>query len=418
MADNRTSNPGVGGDSWAVAELSFSGDTVGVPGNFVGILSGSEGSWTYSISPGGAGAVSAGTPRVTLASDDPGVAALGSIKTAVETLDNAIAGSEMQVDIVAALPAGANAIGKLAANSGVDIGDVDVTSIVPGAGATNLGKAEDAAHSSGDVGVMGLTVRQDTAAALGGTDADYQPFITDASGRLHVNVGNTVTVGSHAVTNAGTFAVQAACTNAGTFAVQAACTNAGTFAVQVDGSALTSLQLIDDCIFVDDAAFTPGTSKVAVVAAQADEASTDSVDEGDAGALRMTLDRKLIVTPQPHTAGGLSIFRSLDLDETEEEVKASAGQVYAAWVTNLATTTRYLKFYNATAANVTVGSTTPVITIPIPGNATDDISAVLAAGGYGIAFDTAITVAATTALADADAGAPGANEVVVNILFK
>lgn len=53
-----------------------------------------------------------------------------AIKTAVETIDNAIAGNEMQVDVVGALPAGTNAIGKLAANSGVDIGDVDVTSSV------------------------------------------------------------------------------------------------------------------------------------------------------------------------------------------------------------------------------------------------------------------------------------------------
>lgn len=53
---------------------------------------------------------------------------LTSIKTAVELIDNAISGSEMQVDVIAALPAGTNAIGKLAANSGVDIGDVDVTS--------------------------------------------------------------------------------------------------------------------------------------------------------------------------------------------------------------------------------------------------------------------------------------------------
>jgi hypothetical protein len=73
---------------------------------------------------GGAGAVAAGVQRVTLASDDPAVVSLG-------TLDNAISGSEMQVDVVAALPAGTNAIGKLAANSGVDIGDVDVTSIIP-----------------------------------------------------------------------------------------------------------------------------------------------------------------------------------------------------------------------------------------------------------------------------------------------
>ena len=49
------------------------------------------------------------------------------------------------------LAAGTVAIGKLAANDGVDIGDVDVTSIIPGTGATNLGKAEDSPHASGDV---------------------------------------------------------------------------------------------------------------------------------------------------------------------------------------------------------------------------------------------------------------------------
>lgn len=49
-----------------------------------------------------------------------------SIKTAVEKIDDAISGSEMQVDIVASLPAGTNAIGKLAANDGVDIGDVTI----------------------------------------------------------------------------------------------------------------------------------------------------------------------------------------------------------------------------------------------------------------------------------------------------
>ena len=68
------------------------------------------------------------------------------------------------------------------------------TSITPGTGAANLGKAEDGAHASGDVGVMALSVRQNTAAALGGADADYQPLITDTDGRLHV-VSATTTVG-------------------------------------------------------------------------------------------------------------------------------------------------------------------------------------------------------------------------------
>jgi hypothetical protein len=66
-----------------------------------------------------------------------------------------------------------------------------VTSVasLPGTGATSLGKAEDAAHASGDVGVMMLAVRKDTAAALAGTDVDYIPLIVDANGRLHTAPG-------------------------------------------------------------------------------------------------------------------------------------------------------------------------------------------------------------------------------------
>ena len=70
----------------------------------------------------------------THAKQDTIITHLSEIEGAVETIDNAISGSEMQVDVVASLPAGSNAIGKLAANSGVDIGDVDVTSTVHPAG--------------------------------------------------------------------------------------------------------------------------------------------------------------------------------------------------------------------------------------------------------------------------------------------
>lgn len=126
----------------------------------------------------------------------------------------------------------------LAANSGVDIGDVDVTSVVPGVGATNLGKAEDAPHSSGDTGVMLLGVRQDTQADFG-ADNDYVPMSIDADGA--VRVAASVTINSEKV---------------------------------------------------DDAAFTVGTDSVSVGAFLADETAPDSVDEGDVGAARMTLDRK------------------------------------------------------------------------------------------------------------------------------
>jgi hypothetical protein len=84
------------------------------------------------------------------------------------------------------LAAGTAAIGKLAANSGVDIGDVDVTSIVPGTGATNLGKAEDAVHGSGDVGVMVLTVRDNAPSTATAAEGDYVPLLTNATGQLYV----------------------------------------------------------------------------------------------------------------------------------------------------------------------------------------------------------------------------------------
>lgn len=138
----------------------------------------------------------------------------------------------------------------------------------------------------------------------------------------------------------------------------------------------------------------------------------DGTNDGD-----ISTANPLPVRVLPVAANGCDIFRSLDLDESEEEVKASAGTVYGLWFSNTATATRFLKFYNATAANVTVGTTTPVLTIALPGNTSDDISGVFSIA-QGIAFGTAITVAATTGIADNDTGAPAANDVVVNIFYK
>ncbi len=73
----------------------------------------------------------------------------------------------------------------LAPNTGVDVGDVDVTSVVPGVAATNLGKAEDAQHTSGDVGVAMLAVRKDAIGTLAAHDNDYAPLLVDANGRLY-----------------------------------------------------------------------------------------------------------------------------------------------------------------------------------------------------------------------------------------
>jgi hypothetical protein len=341
-------------------------------------------------------------------------AGTGGADFAVDTITGSV--QVPYVKLMSGTDAAEDLIGGDATNGlDVDVTRVSGTVAVSNAGLTELAAAINAS-SQMDVNIAA------SAATVAVSNAGLTELAAaiNASSQMDVNLAaSNATV---TVSNAGLTALNGAISGT---EVQVdvltmpsvAVTNAGTFAVQVDGSALTALQVIDNPVIVDDAAFTPGTTSVTMAGFEADEGSTDSVDEGDGGAARMTLDRKVIVNPQPHTTGGLSIFRSIDLDETEEDVKTSAGQVYGWFIANLATSTRFVKFYNATAANVIVGTTAPVLTLPIPGNSSDDVAA-NALGGMGIAFDTAICVASTTGVADNDTGAPGANEVVINIFYK
>mgnify|MGYP000865272866 CR=1 FL=1 len=90
-----------------------------------------------------------------------------------DTLRSVSAAKPLPVGVISALPAGTSAIGKLAANSGVDIGDVDVTSVTPGTSATSLGKAVDGAAGATDSGVAMLAVRDDALTTLTPIDGDY-----------------------------------------------------------------------------------------------------------------------------------------------------------------------------------------------------------------------------------------------------
>lgn len=68
-----------------------------------------------------------------------------------------------------------------------------------GTGAADIGKAEDAAHASGDVGIMPLGVfNSESATVFSSTNGDYVPLAVNTSGNLQV-VGNR----SHDATLAG-----------------------------------------------------------------------------------------------------------------------------------------------------------------------------------------------------------------------
>ena len=114
----------------------------------------------------------------------------------------------------------------------------------------------------------------------------------------------------------------------------------------------------------------------------------------------------------------LSIYRDLDLDEDGVNIKASAGAVYGIHLSNLGIPdvspdeVRYVKLYNKATAP-TVGSDTPVLTYRVKAGEDRDIPI----PADGIPFATGIGIGCTTGLADADTGAPGANEMTVAILY-
>ena len=114
---------------------------------------------------------------------------------------------------------------------------------------------------------------------------------------------------------------------------------------------------------------------------------------------------------EARTAGGAEVSRYLDLGVTGQVCKASAGQLYGYMFHNAATATRWLKVYDkATAATE---ADTPKITLGLPAGQSGHIEF-----GKGIPLSAGISARATTGIADADTGAPGANEVSINLLWK
>lgn len=104
---------------------------------------------------------------------------------------------------------------------------------------TNFDYAEDSAHSSGNIGAFTLAVRNDAGTALA-ADGDYIPFMVNSAGALYT----TSTSNSPSK--------------------------------------------------VDDSAFSIAVDTVSPSGFLADETAPDSVDEGDVGLARMTLDRKVL----------------------------------------------------------------------------------------------------------------------------
>lgn len=235
---------------------------------------------------------------------------------------------------------------------------------VDGAALTSLQLADDVVKTLGTdtyteattKGTLIGAVRRDADTTLVDTTNEVAPLQVDARGALKVEVfsGETLPVSLTSTTVTGTVAV----TQSGTWdevgindsGNSITVDNGGTFATQVDGAALTSLQLIDDPVFADDAAYTLGTSKGKVIQGIAVE--TDGTDpttvsaEGDAASLRTDRQRLLIVN-QTHPRG-FTVSADYASAQTNTSVKAAPGASLSIYITDITISN------GATAGNITL----------------------------------------------------------------
>ena len=246
-------------------------------------------------------------------------------------------------------------------------------------------------------------------------------------------------------------------------------TNGQTAPVSLDPSGNVRMNCVSGCSssggssLADGGAFSQGTTSATVVSGLY-ATSVTNLTAGQAGALRATADRKLMVdTPNIEaglgaataptygvailgvynasapsvsngqsvalqvTAGG-SLHATIDNvqasatpfsnivanNTTAVVVKSAAGTLYSLDIDGIGSTTLWVKFYDATSA--TCGSGTPKYRYLLPANstATNGAGHAVPLPPQGITFATGITYCATTGIADTDATAPAAASFVIN----
>lgn len=238
----------------------------------------------------------------------------------------------------------------------VDSGTITTVSAL-GVGTTGPQKAEDVAHSSGDMGILAMASRLDTPVANAGVsnDGDYTGLVLDNFRKLWVTgtvPEDTAHVAGEAILQGGVRRIDTAATSAGT---------------------------------------------------SGDWATMDASAEG---ALWSTLT--------PTTTSGLTtaMFSGSDgstiLVATAQVIKASAGNLYGYYFYNPESAVTFVHFYNTAAASVTVGTTNPLFTIPVPATSAANLSF-----PYPVGFSNAgWSIAATTTAGGNTAPATGVSAVI------
>lgn len=192
----------------------------------------------------------------------------------------------------------------------------------------------------------------------------------------------------------------------------------------LDGASSAAVQAVTDTVGIWTANIA-GCTHIKVIAT-AGFAATDTVvavsavpSGGSSGAAAAAAGSATLAEQEVQTAlmeadaAGCTIGSSISVGAVlETEIKATAGQLFTLFITNLDATNVYARLYNLTAANADE-TDTPVARFLVPTGGGIQFSTPL-----GSAFSTAITLRVTTGAADTDTGVLSANEVFVTYCYQ
>ena len=208
-----------------------------------------------------------------------------------------------------------------------------------------------------------------TAIALG---ANYT--VTQGSGTTFASlVISTVNYAANVLCDATAGTAQCAAVNSsGQLAIAGPVTNAGTFSTQLTGST-NNINNIAGTVSLPTGAATASNQSTANTSLATIATNTGS--------------------PVPlGTASGVTPIILNAMTNSAKAIKGSAGQLFMLQCGNTNSTEVYVQIYNIASGSVTVGTSTPTLSIPIAATGTGGFTLSL----QGLQFGTAISAAATT----------------------
>ena len=313
--------------------------------------------------------------------------------TALPVTDNA---GSLTVDVGTALPAGTNAIGKLAANNGVDIGDVTINnaSLAVTGPLTDTELRATAVPVSGTVTASGPLTDTQLRAADVKITLDSEAVVLGAGsaaiGKLAANSG--VDIGDVTIDNA-SLAITAAALPLPALAATSTKQSDGSHKTQVvDGSG----NVVSATTNALDVNLKSSTVAVATSTKQSDGTQKSQVVDGSgnviastSNALNVSVQNASLATYElpDATATYAPTNATSTAYEASRVIKASAGVLFCITGYNSRTSAQFVQLHNTTSAPA--DTAVPVITFLVSGQSNFSLDF---GGKFGRYFSTGITI--------------------------